>query len=82
MAFVSIFSTCVALLGLYYLIDKWGSVKAISVTYIVPIIALVIDSICTSTIPKYQTIIEIIIVLAGTIIIQFNDATYSISKKA
>ena len=68
--YLGIFSTALALFIFYYLIGKFGAVKASVVIYIVPIMALFWDYVFFRNIPEISQIIGMCIIFGGVLLTQ------------
>jgi drug/metabolite transporter (DMT)-like permease len=68
--YLGICSTGVAFLFWFRLIREWGAVRASSVTYLVPLVALVLDYIVLKTVHSTLEIVGTVIVLAGVFLLQ------------
>jgi drug/metabolite transporter (DMT)-like permease len=68
--YLSLFSTAGAWIIYYHLIREWGAVRASTVTYCVPMMALFWDFIFFSTVPSAIKIVGAILILSGVILIQ------------
>ena len=67
--FLGIASTGLAYLGLYHLIKEWGSVKAISTTYLVPFIAIASEFLYEKTIPNSHELVGAAFILSAIFLI-------------
>lgn len=63
--YLGVFSTAIAQLIFYVVLRAWGSVKTSAVTYIIPIVAVILDWIVFGTFLSANAIIGAAIILAG-----------------
>lgn len=68
--YLGLFSTAIAWTIFYHLIKHWGAVRASTVTYVVPITALMLDFAIFHTIPVASEIIGMIIIIVGVLLLQ------------
>lgn len=76
--YLSVGSTSIAFVLFYKLIKDWGSVRAATVTYVIPPAALVIDFIWNRTVPGSNEMIGVVIITTGVVIL--NLPTKSMAK--
>lgn len=76
--YLGCFSTTLAFMMFYRIIKAWGSVRASTVTYIVPSLALVFDLILNGTIPQWSELSGVMIVTSGVIILNLPKRTQSL----
>jgi drug/metabolite transporter (DMT)-like permease len=69
--YLAIGSTSIAFVIFYKLIKDWGSVRASTVTYIVPAAALIFDFILNGHRPSLNEIFGIVIVTVGVVMLNF-----------
>lgn len=79
--FLGIVSTGGAYLGLYHLIKTWGSVRAISASYLVPLVALFIEFLYNHSIPSLEEILGVSFILSGVLTIQSKNLVAKFLKK-
>ncbi len=65
-------STSIAFLLFYHLIKRWGSVRAATVTYVIPAVALGLDLLINSHLPTASEGLGVVGVTAGVVILNFN----------
>ncbi len=68
--YLSLFSNAIAWIIFFYLMEKWGAVRTVSVTYIVPLVALIADFIFFQNLPLSYEILGAALILSGVIIVQ------------
>jgi drug/metabolite transporter (DMT)-like permease len=73
--YLGVVSTAIAFLMYYHLIREWGVVRASSVTYIAPIIALFWDFVFFRNEPGLFEGIGITAILCGVVLIQLTKKT-------
>ncbi len=71
-SYLALFSTALAWLIFYWLIQEWGAVRATSVTYVAPIMAIFWDYIIFHNLPPFTEVIGITTILLGVILIQLQ----------
>ncbi|EDP46276.1 DMT family transporter [Rickettsiella grylli] len=69
--YMGIFSTALAWIIYYYLIREWDAVRASTVMYIVPIMALLWDFVFFHNRPQWSEVIGVVTILLGVLIIQW-----------
>lgn len=69
-AYLGICSTAIAWLVFYTLIKEWGAVRASTITYVVPPVALLLDYLFFGNTPSSSAIIGALGILAGVFLIQ------------
>lgn len=69
--YMGIFSTAIAWIIYYYLIREWDAIRASTVMYVVPIMAILWDFVFFHNRPRWTEGIGIITILLGVIIIQW-----------
>jgi drug/metabolite transporter (DMT)-like permease len=62
-------STSIAFMMFYHLIRKWGSVRAATVTYVIPAVTLVFDLVINSHAPSLSEFLGVLGVTAGVVIL-------------
>jgi drug/metabolite transporter (DMT)-like permease len=67
-------STSIAFMMFYHLIRKWGSVRAATVTYVIPAITLIFDLLINSHAPTLSEFLGVLGVTAGVVILNFPRA--------
>jgi len=70
--YMGLFSTAIAFIIYYHLIRAWDAVRASSVMYIAPIMAIFWDYVFFGTQPLWYEIFGVIAILSGVILIQFS----------
>lgn len=70
--YLGLFSTAIAWVIYYHLIREWDGVRASSVMYIVPVLALVWDYLIYNNAPIWSEMIGVVVILSGVILIQFS----------
>lgn len=73
LAYLSILSTALAQLIFFVLVREWGSVRAATVTYIVPIVAVALDWVVFGTLVSASAIIGGTIILGGVHLIHARE---------
>lgn len=68
--YLACFSTALAWILFFRLLRQWGSVKTISVAYIVPIVALMADAIIFQKLPEAHAFLGAAMILGGTFLTQ------------
>lgn len=68
--YLGICSTALAWIAFYHLIREWGAVRASSVTYVVPAVAMLFDRLFFAKHPSVYEGIGFAIILAGILLIQ------------
>lgn len=63
--YLAVFSTALAFVFYFKLIHNWGSVRAASVTYTVPFVAIALDMIIKSRVPHVSEFVGMAIIFAG-----------------
>ncbi len=69
--YLGVGSTSIAFVMFYRLIKAWGAVRASTVTYIIPIAALLFDFLINRTQPVFSELSGVLIVTAGVIILNW-----------
>lgn len=69
--YLGVLSTALAWLLYYHLIREWGVVRAVTSTYLVPVMALVWDFVFFGNQPVWSEAVGVIIILFGVVLIQF-----------
>ncbi len=70
--YLGILATAIAWMIYFYLLKEWGTVRASSVMYIVPVLAIVWDLVFLHLIPTQNEIIGTVAILIGVTLIQFS----------
>jgi drug/metabolite transporter (DMT)-like permease len=70
--YLGLMATTIAWMIYFYLIREWGAVRAASVMYIVPVLAIVWDLIFLHFIPTQVELIGTVAILLGVTLIQFS----------
>ncbi len=65
-----VFSSAIAFLLMVELIKRWGATRMASVTYITPVIAMILDIFALHRFPTFNEIIGLCIIFAGLFLIQ------------
>lgn len=68
--YLGLFSNAIAFIIFFYLIKRWGAVRASTVTYVVPLVALTLDFLFLGTIPQWNELAGIGLILSGVLLIQ------------
>ncbi len=71
--YLGLLATALAFLIYYHLIREWDGVRASTVTYLVPILALLWDYLFFNNEPGRYEILAVIAILTGVILIQFSN---------
>ena len=71
--YLGLFSNAIAWMIYFYLTKSWGAVRTSSVTYLVPIIALVVDIVIFKRIPTILEVSGVLIIFAGVFLIQSSS---------
>lgn len=71
--YMGLFSTAIAWIIYYYLIREWDAVRASTVLYIVPILAIFWDFIFFHNRPQWTEGLGVIAILLGVVLIQFPN---------
>lgn len=69
--YLGVLATAVAWILYFYLIKHWGAVRATSVMYVVPVLAILWDYLFLHLIPSWNQIIGAAAILSGVIMIQW-----------
>ena len=77
--YMGIFSTGIAWLMFYYLIKRWGAVKASTITYIVPVMAVFLDYLFFREFPMLIEVIGMLIIFSAVTLIQFGKRRDKVS---
>jgi drug/metabolite transporter (DMT)-like permease len=70
-AYLGIGSTSIAFAMFYRLIQKWGSVRAATVTYVIPAVTLLFDVVINSRAPSLSDLFGVLGVTFGVVILNF-----------
>jgi len=70
--YLGIFATALAWLIYFYLLREWGTVRAASVMYIVPMLAILWDFLFMHLIPSWNEWVGILAILSGVTLIQYQ----------
>lgn len=70
--YLGLFSTAIAWLIYFHLIREWGAIRAASVTYVAPILAILWDYVFFHNYPRTSEILGVMIILVGVILIQIS----------
>ncbi len=70
--YLGVLATAVAWMLYFYLIKHWGAVRASSVMYIVPVLAILWDYLFLHLIPSWNQAIGAAAILSGVIMIQWS----------
>ncbi|HEV2614929.1 MAG TPA: DMT family transporter [Gammaproteobacteria bacterium] len=68
--YLGVFATALSWIIYYYLIREWDAVRASSVMYVVPMLAILWDYLFLDLIPDWTEIFGALIILAGVMLIQ------------
>ena len=68
--YLGVFATAISFIIYYYLIREWDAVRASSVMYVVPMLAILWDFLFLDLTPTWHEIVGAIIILAGVMLIQ------------
>lgn len=71
--YLGVFSTAIAWMIYYHLIREWDAVRASTVMYVVPVMALLWDFLLFNNYPQISEIIGVTTILSGVILLQFNN---------
>jgi len=71
--YLSVGSTSIAFVLFYKLIKEWGSVRAATVTYVIPPAALLLDFIWNRTVPSINELVGVVIVTTGVVILNWPN---------
>jgi drug/metabolite transporter (DMT)-like permease len=72
--YLGVFSTAIAQLIFFVLVREWGSVRASAITYVTPVVAVILDWIVFGTFLKINAIIGAAIVLVGVHLVHRSPA--------
>jgi drug/metabolite transporter (DMT)-like permease len=67
--YLGIVSTSIAFMLFYRLIRAWGSVRAATVTYVIPVAALALDFGLNGNVPQVNEVLGVVFVTAGVVIL-------------
>jgi drug/metabolite transporter (DMT)-like permease len=70
--YLGIFATALAWIIYFYLLREWGTVRAASVMYIVPMLAILWDFVFMHLIPSWNEWAGVIAILSGVTLIQYQ----------
>ncbi|MCB0272701.1 MAG: DMT family transporter [Bdellovibrionales bacterium] len=76
--YLSFCSTTLAMIFFYHLIHQWGAVKASSVNYILPFIAIFVDYLVLDHLPTLYEWVGVVLIIAGLLLLHF----YRVKKTA
>ncbi|MFK8139068.1 MAG: DMT family transporter [Bdellovibrionales bacterium] len=79
--YLGIFSTGIAFMIYFRLLKEWGPLKATSVTYLIPIMALIFDYIFFGNKPSELQAMGMLVILFGLLIIQQPKLLYRLFGK-
>ena len=68
--YLSLFSNAIAWIIFFYLMEKWGAVRTVSVAYIVPLVGLIADFVVFRNLPLVYEMGGAALILLGVIIVQ------------
>lgn len=71
--YLSLFSTALAWLIYFWLIQEWGALRATTATYVAPIMAIFWDYIFFYHVPRSTEIVGVITILLGVVLIQLPN---------
>jgi drug/metabolite transporter (DMT)-like permease len=69
--YLGVMATAIAWMIYFYLIREWGAVRAASVMYIVPVLAIVWDFLFLHLMPPHNELLGMLAILAGVTLIQW-----------
>lgn len=72
--YLGVFSTAIAQLIFFVLVREWGSVRASAVTYLIPVVAVILDWIVFGTFLRTNAIVGAAIVLIGVHLVHRSPA--------
>jgi drug/metabolite transporter (DMT)-like permease len=72
--YLGLMATAIAWMIYFYLIREWGAVRAASVMYLVPVLAIVWDFLFLHLIPPHNEIFGMVAILGGVTLIQWVRA--------
>lgn len=64
-------STCIAFILFYRLIQSWGSVRAATVTYVMPAFSLILDLLINGRLPTLNEMLGVFGITAGVLVLNF-----------
>ncbi|MFN3234574.1 MAG: DMT family transporter [Gammaproteobacteria bacterium] len=79
--YLGISSTALAFIIYYHLIHSWGAVRASTVVYLVPLLAIVWDDLFLHKIPHENVLLGAATILCGVLFIQWHDLRKIFLKK-
>lgn len=68
--YLGVFATAISFVIYYYLIREWDAVRASSVMYVVPMLAILWDYLFLHLVPLWNEIVGALIILVGVMLIQ------------
>lgn len=68
--YLGVCSTALAWIGFYYLIREWGAVRAVAITYLVPLVALVTDLLIFGNRPTTAQLLGAATACSGVLLLQ------------
>lgn len=69
--YLGVMATAIAWMIYFYLIKEWGAIRAVSVMYLVPMLAIVWDALFLHVMPKHNELLGMAAILSGVILIQW-----------
>ncbi|HSW71657.1 MAG TPA: DMT family transporter [Gammaproteobacteria bacterium] len=72
--YLGLLATALAYIFYFYLIREWGAVRAASVMYLVPVLAIVWDLLFLQIVPTHQELLGMAAILTGVTLIQWVRA--------
>ncbi len=69
--YLGLMATAIAWIIYFYLIREWGAVRAASVMYLVPVLAIIWDLLFLHLIPTYHELLGVAMILSGVTLIQW-----------
>src|SRR3970282_2881943 len=71
LAWLGLLGSCLAYLLFFYLINSWGPTRASLVTYVFPVIGLVLGIIFLKEVVDWQLVVGPLLVVAGIVVVNF-----------
>lgn len=79
--YLGVFSTAIAWILYYRLIRDWGAIRASTVLYIIPVLALIWDYVIYSRVPHLLGLLGVVVILLGIVFIQLPHFYTFYTKK-
>lgn len=80
--YLGLMSTAIAWIIYFYLIREWGSVRAASVMYVVPLLAILWDFIFLHDVPSYRELAGSFTILLGVTLVQWTRKSTAVMTTA